>query len=505
MTIVLRNVLQIQTIAIVAGGCFAGIILGAIPGLNGSIGVSLMLPFTFGISPVHGLLLLGGIYMGATYGGSISAILINVPGTPESYCTGLEGYPMAKNGRGKEALYLAAVSSVIGGTVGVIALIYFTPPLAAAALTFGPPEMFLVGIVGLTVVGSLAGKDMTKGIFAAAFGIFLGMMGYDNVTGAKRLDFGIPNMIMGIDLISVVLGFFSLSEMFLQIESRIFKERGEDRRVERETAKLGNISPMKVLKNVLGKPFLLIKSCLLGTVIGILPGTGGAIASFVAYGEAKRTAKGPEFGKGNPDGIMAAESANNAAVGGSLVPLLALGIPGSSTSAVMYGAMMIHGLSAGPRLFTENREIAYSFVYGMLLTVVVMGLVGILCVPLFSKVLKVDMKVLIPIVILCSLIGAYSVRNSMFDVLAAVVFGFLGVWFHKLGIPASPVVLGLILCPLIESNFRMSLTIAGAEGVSVAGYMAARPLSWCILAIGILLILANLKTMSLEMKGKNNK
>jgi len=330
------------------------------------------------------------------------------------------------------------------------------------------------------------------------------MMGYDNVTGASRLDFGIPNMIMGIDLISVVLGFFSLSEMFLQIEKNIFGKRMNKKQQETEIAKLGRISPLQALKNVLGKPVLLIKSCLIGTVIGILPGTGGAIASFVAYGEAKRMTKGEAFGHGNPDGIIASESANNAAVGGALIPLLALGIPGSSTSAVMYGAMMIHGLSAGPRLFSENSEIAYSFVYGMLLTVIVMGLVGILCVPVFSKVLKIDMKILIPIVVLCSLIGAYSVRNSMFDVMATVVFGFLGVWFHKMEIPSSPVVLGLILCPLVESNFRMSLTIAGAEGVSVLGYMAVRPLSWIILAIGALMVAANLKTMSLEKKGKSH-
>ena len=503
---VIKNIFDINTLLSMIIGCNAGIIIGAIPGLNGGIGCAILIPFTFAMAPLNGLLLLGGIYMGSTYGGSISGILINVPGTAEAYCTSLEGYPLAKNGRGKEALYLAVLSSVFGGLIGILALIFFTPMLSSLSLKFGPPEMFLVTITGLTVVGSLTGKNIFKGFFAAAFGVFLSMIGIDHISGAYRFTLGIPIMAMGINLLAVVLGLFAISEMLVQIRN-ISKKRKHSGSNESciKISDLGNINikVVTVLRNIFSKPLLIIKSSILGTVIGILPGAGTVIAAFIAYGEAKRTSKGEKFGVGNIKGIIASESANNAAVGGALVPMLSLGIPGSVTSAIMYGAMIIHGLSAGPRLFLDHALFAYSFVYGMLVIVAIMGLTGILFVPLFSIILKIDFKYLIPTVIMLSLIGAYSIRNSIYDVIVTIVFGFLGLLFDEFEIPKPPIILGLILSNLIEKNFRLSMIIAKATNTPVMQYIITRPLSIIIILLSIFLVYVNFKAISIDFK--NNK
>ncbi len=487
---------------IIAAGCLVGIVLGAIPGMNGGIGVSLLLPFTFTMRPEEALLMLGGIYMGGSYGGAISAILLNVPGTAEAYCTGLEGHPMARRNQGKLALYLAALSSVFGGLIGVVCLIWFAPMLARAALRFGPPEIFLVGLVGLSVVGSLTGRNIWKGLFSVCFGLFLGMIGPDTVSGDNRLLYGSDSMIMGIELVAVILGFFAVSEMLGQLMNIYRRHSSKIAEGDGDIASLGNETVLGTVKVMLHSKFPLLKASLLGTFIGVLPGPGGAISSFVAYGDVKRVYKNETFGVGNPRGIIAAESANNAAVGGSLVPMLALGIPGSPTAAIMYSALIIHGLVAGPRLFTDNAHFAYTFIYGMLMTIVIMGIVGVLCVPLFSKILRVDMRYIIPVVLLCSLVGAFSVRNSMFDVYATLAFGMLGCFFNRFGIPASPVVLGLILGKLVESNFRLSVTLASAHDQSVVMYVITRPLSIVIILIGVFLVYANFKTMLLESRAK---
>lgn len=499
---ILANLFSVNILVLTTFGCLVGIVLGAIPGMNGGIGVSLMLPFTFSMLPEEALLMLGGIYMGGSYGGAISAILLNVPGTAEAYCTGLEGYPMAKRKQGKLALYLAALSSVFGGLIGVIALIWFAPLLARSALKFGPPEIFLIGLVGLSVVGSLTGRSIWKGIFAVCFGLFLGMIGPDTVSGENRLTYGSEQLIMGVELVAVILGFFALTEMLNQIlliyrrKTAALADAGES------IGSLGDDTVAATLGVMAKSKWLLLKSSFLGTFIGILPGPGGAISAFVAYGEAKRSYAKEGFGNGNPRGIVAAESANNAAVGGSLVPMLALGIPGSPTAAIMYGALIIHGLVAGPRLFTDNARFAYTFVYGMLLTIVVMGMVGVLMVPMFSKILKINMRYIIPMVILCSLIGAFSVRNSMYDVYATTAFGAIGCLFSRFGIPTSPVVLGLILGKLVESNFRLSVTIASANDQGVVAYIFSRPLSIAIMVVGAFLVFANFKTMLLESRAR---
>ena len=470
------------TLLLIVAGTGLGVFFGAVPGLSGAIGVALLVPVTFTLSPQNGLLMLGGIYMGSHYGGAISAILLNAPGDVVAACTAIEGYPMSKQGRAKEALYTAILSCVVGGFVGVLVLILFTPLLARFALQFGPAEMFLVAVAGLVVTGTLAARNVTKGLFGVIFGIALSTVGVDPMSGADRLVFGFTPLKAGISLIPVILGLFAIAEI-------LTNSGGQTGQIAETSAKPTSIAT--VMRYMLKKWLLLSKSTLLGTFIGVVPGTGGAVATFISYAEAKRTSKDSgSFGQGNPEGIIAAESANNGAVGGSLVPLLALGIPGSATSAIMYGAITIHGLIAGPRLFSDHPVVAYSFMYGMLLTVIIMGIIGIAGIPLFSLIVKVKLKYLSPIVLAVCMFGAFSVNNRLFDVLVAIVFGGVGILFRKTNIPPATVVLGLILGPIVERNFRRVLTIAGARSISPLRYVLSSPLSLGILVVVVLLLVS---------------
>lgn len=492
---IMYSVLNPITILIITLGVVMGVCFGVIPGLSGPVGVALLLSLTYSLTPINGLLMLSGIYMGATYGGSISAILLNIPGTNESVCTGLEGYPMAKKGRAKEALYLAALSSFIGGICGVIALILFAPMLANVALKFGPPELFLVTTAGLAVVGSLLGSSLFKGFFALSFGLFLSIVGFDSMNGEYRLLFGIGEFKAGFALVPVSVGLFAIAQMLS------LKGTGNRTIVD---VPMQDVGYMEVITMLFKRKFLLIKSIIIGTIIGVLPGAGGSIASFISYGEAKRSAKVNKnlFGKGNPDGIIAPESANNAAVGGSFVPLFSLGIPGSTTSAIIFGAITIHGLTPGPKLFVDNAEIAYGFMYGMILTVIIMLIIGTYGVKFFSKILLIDTKFIIPPVLVFALLGAYSARNSINDVLLVIVIGSIGLFFIKAKIPTPPVLLGLILGTMTEENLRRSLISASAKGINIFEYIFLRPISLIILILLFLILYANFKTMIPSQKEK---
>ena len=487
---VLGNLMSLDVLLVSLLGAIVGVVLGAIPGMNGGIGIAVMLPFTYAMGPAQGLLFLGGIYLGSSYGGSISGILINCPGTAESACTTIEGYAMTERGEGKKALYYSIIASGFGSIVGLVVLVLFAPVLSNVAVKFGPPEMLLLSICGLTIVGSLTGKNVAKGLFAACFGLFLAMIGIDDVSGSIRFTFGIRALRGGIDLIPAVIGLFAITEMVKQGMKQL-QAQSFDAHVELKPARFRD-----VLKSTFTKYLrVLLKSSAIGTFIGILPGTGGAIASFLAYGEAKGKDKEGTFGKGEPAGIVAPESANNAAVGGSLVPMLALGIPGSATSAIMFGALTIHGLVPGQSLFTDHAEIVYTFLIGMFLVTVFMILIGVLGIPVFSSIVKLKMKYIIPVVILFSLIGAYSVNNSMNDVVIAVVLGIVGVVFARLEIPNTPIVLGLILGGIIESNYVRTMTIVNAAGTNIFTYMVARPICIAILLLTVYLIWANVRAL----------
>lgn len=502
---VLKDLFSLDALFLLVIGTAFGIVIGAIPGLGSGIGVSVLLPFTFAMNPLSGLLLLAGVFMGGAYGGAISGVLLNIPGTSEALCTTIEGYPMAKKGRGKEALYLAGISSTVGGLFGVLVLILLTPVLARAALKFGPPEMALVSLIGLTIVGSLSANKFLKGYFGAVFGMFLSMVGVDTVSGVTRFTFGVDALILGFKLVAVAgLGIVASREMMLAIKKAALNGRkARDGTAEKkEEIKLEKTSALQVAKNVFTKhKKTLIKSSVLGTFIGILPGAGAAISAFLAYGEARRKAKEP-FGDGNPEGIVAAESANNAAVGGSFVPMLALGIPGSPTCALIFGALTLHGITAGPRLFTDHANITYGFMFGLLLSVIIMGIIAVFGVPLFAKILAIKMEYIIPAVVGCIILGAFSLRNNMYDVFCAVVFGLIGILFNKIQIPQAPVFLGIILGPIIEKNIVTASVIAGAEGVSIFVYTLTRPLSIAIFLLGVLLMYTNIKSVRRESEMK---
>lgn len=468
-------------------GVVMGIIFGALPGLNGVVGVALLLPVTYGLSPEHGLIMLAGLYMGSTYGGSISAILLNCPGTGEAACTALNGSPLAKMGRAKEALSYSVLSSGVGGVFGIIVMMLFTPILSKVALKFGPPELFLVCLAGLAVVGSLMGKSIGKGFFSVAIGLLLSIVGMDAVSCNYRFTFGSMNLQSGLDLIPISVGLFAIAEML-----DLMCNSAEVTIIQRE---MQNVRILKIVKDTGARWKIILKSSVIGTIIGILPGTGGAIASFISYGEAKRSSKEAHmFGKGAIDGIVAPESANNAAVGGSFVPLLSLGIPGSATSAIIFGALTVHGLIPGPKLFSEHTDIVYALMIGLLISTIFMVIIGLTGAGVFTNILKIKTTWIIPAVLIFSLFGAYSARNNVFDVLVAIVFGIIGLFFKRNQIPTAPAVLGMILGSMAEKNLRRTITIAAAKETSVISYILFRPISIVILVLLVLLIYGNMKT-----------
>lgn len=473
------SLLAPDVLAAVFSGVLVGILVGAVPGLNGAVGISLLLPLTFAMPPEIGLLLLGGIYMGCMYGGSITAILINVPGDVVAAPAAMEGYPLTQQGRSKEALYFSIFSSMIGGFVGVTVLILFTPPLAQFALRFGPAEMFFVALSGLIIVGALSGS-IWKSAFAVAFGLWLSTIGIDQISGSDRFTFGVNELRSGISVVPVVLGLFCIAEMLGNVG------RKSSDMVQYTDQ---NITRGAVLREMTRHKLLLIKGSSIGTFVGLLPGVGTTLAVFMAYAESKRASKHPElFEKGSIEGIMGAESANNATVGSSLVPLLALGVPGSPTTAIIAGALVVHGIILGPSLFTNRPDVAFIFLYGMLLTVVAMTLIGVFGIKYFANILKIRMDFIIPTVLVLALFGAYSLRNSIFDVLIAIVLGILGVVFKRVGVPPAPIIIGLVLGPMIETNLSRSLRIAEARDMSLPQYMLASNLG-IGLVIGVVVLL----------------
>ncbi|WP_071799433.1 tripartite tricarboxylate transporter permease [Natronohydrobacter thiooxidans] len=485
---VAAQLLSFSTLFWITVGTVIGVILGAIPGLGAAIGVVLLLPFTYSMDPAQGLLLLGGVFMGGSYGGVIPGILLNIPGTATAVMSTLEGHPMAKRGQAREALIISVLASGIGGVMGVLAMIFLTPTLASVALRFGPPELFLVGLLGLTLVGTLTGDSLWKGIFAACVGIMLSMVGQDMVTGGYRFTFGIDYLGAGLHIVPLIVGLFALSEMIAQFA------RAGSKEVIVATA-LEKIGVSTVWRDLRARWSLMARSSVIGVIAGIIPGTGAAIASFMSYGEARRISKSPEtFGQGNPEALTATETSNNAAVGGALIPLLALGIPGSATASIIYAAMTLHGLVPGPRLFSQNPDLAYVFMVGMLFTVLVMCLIGIFAVPWFSLIAKVRMTLIVPAVSVFALIGAYSARNSFSDMVIAVIFGVMALFFRKAGIPVAPVVLGFILGPVVESNFRRSIVIAGARNINTVEFILFRPLAAVVIVIVALVLISSFRS-----------
>jgi putative tricarboxylic transport membrane protein len=446
------------------------------------MGLALLVPFTFGMEPAAGLIMLAGIYVGAMYADAIPAILINTPGTPAAIATTFDGFPLAQKGKAQEALVTAAFASFIGSIVANIVLATLAEPLAELSLKFGPPEYFWIGIFGLTIISVLSSGSMLKGYLTGLLGLVLSAVGMASLSGDVRLTFGFPELQSGISLAGALIGFFCLPEILSTIIGK-----GQ------QTYTGEKIRPsMKILFDtifaLIKMPFLLLRSALIGLVVGIAPGAGGNIASMVSYSEATRWDKNPEeFGKGTIRGVAASEAANSAMAPGSLIPLLTLGIPGSPPAAIILGALMLHGMQPGVELFSTYGGITYTFMMGLFVAAFAVLIFGCLGSFLFSRLITIPAKSLAPVILLMTVLGSYAVRNNLLDVWVMLFFGGIGFFLNKLSYHPAPLVLGFILGPYIEEGLVQSTMIGGAKG-SVVLYMISSPIS--IVLIGLCVITA---------------
>jgi putative tricarboxylic transport membrane protein len=457
-----------------------GILVGALPGLTGTMAIALMVPFTYPMSPETALIVLGGIYVGAMYGGSISAILINTPGVPASIATTFDGYPMATQGRAEEALCAAATGSGVGGLLGTVVLLFFAPALAVVALKFGPPEYFWLGIMGLAIIANLSARNIYKGLFGGLIGVLLSTVGLSPSTGEARLTFGTADLLSGVEVIVALIGLFCLPQVIIMAEQAHRQEGLVLFKPERGRA-------LRTFVMVLRSWGNLVRSSVIGTVIGIIPGAGGNVAGLLAYQEAVRVGRDKEsFGKGNIQGVIASETANNAAVEGSLVPLLTLGIPGAPQAAVLYGALLLHGLRPGAELFTgHGAEVTYTFILSFFLANLFMFGIGISASRLYARALNLPSNLLMPVILALSVVGAFAGRNNPFDVGMMLTLGLLAYGGLKIGLSAAPIALGIILGPITERGLVESMMLSRATG-GLAELLFTRPLSLVLIALTLI-------------------
>jgi putative tricarboxylic transport membrane protein len=452
-------------------GVTLGILVGVLPGLSPAMGVALLVPFSFGLDPLIALVLLVAVYSAANYGGTITAIAINTPGTPSAIVATFDGYPLTQQGAPGRALGAAVMASTVGGLTGTLILIFFSVPLARAALTFGPAEYFALAVFGLTIISSLSRGDWVKALIATLIGLILNTVGMDPFTGHYRFTFGSPALADGFSFIPALIGLFALGEIFLSMEKSDVV-RGALSKV---SGKMPSIREMWGIKRTVGQ------SALIGTLIGVVPGAGATIASFIAYGEAKRISRNPElFGRGALDGVAASGAATSGSVGGALVPLLTLGIPGSASTAVLIGALVMHGITPGPELFKADAPLVYGIFASMFVAYLFMLLLGIAANQLWIKIISAPKAVLFPIILGIAVIGSYSVSNSMFDVWSCFGFGILGWVMRRNGFPTAPVVLGLILGFLAETSLRRALLMGDWT------IFFTRPVSLILLVLAVL-------------------
>ena len=478
----LFHALEGWNLLLIIFGTFLGIVFGSMPGLTATMGLALLVPFTFGMEPAAGLIMLAGIYVGAMYADAIPAILINTPGTPAAIATTFDGFPLAQKGKAQQALVTAAFASFIGSVIANIVLATLAEPLAELSLKFGPPEYFWLGIFGLTIISVLSSGSLLKGYLTGFIGLILSAVGMASLSGDARLTFGFPELQSGISLAGALIGFFCLPEILSTIIGK-----GQDNYTGEKIRPSLKIL-FATIFDLLKMPFLLIRSALIGLVVGIAPGAGGNIASMVSYSEATRWDKSPEeFGKGTIRGVAASEAANSAMAPGSLIPLLTLGIPGSPPAAIILGALMLHGMQPGVDLFATYGGITYTFMMGLFVAAFAILIFGSLGSFLFSLLINIPAKSLAPIILLMTVLGSYAIRNNLLDVWVMLIFGGIGFFLNKLSYHPAPLVLGFILGPYIEEGLVQSTMIGGAKG-GVVFYMISSPIS--IVLIGLCVITA---------------
>lgn len=455
------DVFQTTTILLLIFGTVVGIILGATPGLSSTFAVAVMLPLTLSMQPLSALVFLGAVLMGSTYGGAIPAILLNTPGTPQSITTTFDGFQMTKNGEGGLALTIALIASAVAGLVGVVAFITLAPPLAQIALSFGPAEMFWLGLFGLTIIASLSRGNVFKGLVSGCIGLTISMIGIAVVSADSRFTFGITGLAGGVHIIPATVGLLCIPVLIDMMGNK-------DPHISR-TLKSIQFRLKDAWAATVSRTSTLVRGSTIGTVVGVLPGAGGAIASLLAYSSAKRSHSAsketPAYGHGNPGGVLASESANNATVGSSLVPTFVLGIPGSPPDAVILAALLIHGLQIGPSLFTNHSNLVFSFTSGMILASLLLIPIGLLLAGvIYRTILRAPKTFIVPTIAFMTIVGAYAIRNNYFDVIIMVALGAFGWLLTRFGFPMAPIVLGILLGPIIEQGFSQTFLLASARG-----------------------------------------
>jgi putative tricarboxylic transport membrane protein len=466
-------------------GVMVGMVVGALPGLTATMGTALLVPFTFALPTGAGLAMLGGLYVCAMYSDAIPACLVNTPGTPAAMATAFDGYPMTLQGRGQEAIVAACFSSALGTLFGAACYLLLAWPMMAVALKFGPPEFFWLGVFALTIIGSLAGKSVLKGLAGGAIGLLISSVGISHANEVARFTFGIPELRGGVSLVAALIGVFAIPQVLSMISEFRTKETIVEYKPQRGVT-------LKTMVKVLSEPVHFIRSAVIGSFVGILPGAGGPIASLVSYNEAVRWSKDKsQFGKGELRGVTASEVANNACAPASLIPLVTLGVPGSSPAAVIAGALMLRGLNPGPELFQSDGTLVYSFGWSLMLAGVMTFIVGSLFAPFMIRIVSIPLRLLAPLIFFLSVIGAYAIRNDIFDVYLMFGLGVLVFLMRPLGIHPGPIGLGIILGPIIEPALVQSLYIARASSIGnvfFTGTINITLIAITILSIGVVVM-----------------
>lgn len=474
----LAPLLDPTLLAALCGGTALGIVVGAVPGLTATLAISLLLPLTFHLSATNAIVMMTGIFTGGIYGGSIAAITVRIPGAPASAMTMLDGNAMALDGRAGEAIGLATFSSLVGGIVGGIVLVLFAPQLARIALTFQSPEMFSLVLLALVAIAGAGQGSMLKGIAATILGLMLSTVGMDPLLPAPRFTFGLANFLVGVPLLPVVIGLFGVSEVLRQVGQRVAIP------VSREPIRFDRIFAFWPEARKAGWK-LFVKSSVIGTGVGALPGAGAAMAAFLSYSEAKRSSKHPErFGTGVPEGIVAPEAANNAMTGGAFIPMLAFGIPGDAVTAVILGGLIVHGIVPGPQLFSGSSELIAPLFAAYFLSYVVIFFFGLLLLPLTARIATIDQGILFPLVAAVAIVAAFVAERTAFAMYLTVGIGILGYVLQRYDYPVIPVLMGLILGPMLESNLRRALILSDGDPMIFLN----SPVSFLLLVVSALFV-----------------
>ena len=486
----IQNVFQPTCLILILCGTFFGIVFGAIPGLTATMGVALLIPFTFKMVPIEGIALLIGVFIGGISGGLVSATLLRMPGTPSSVATTFDAYPMAKKGKPGEALGIGIFSSFFGGIVTAFGLALIAPPIAEIALKFGYFEYFSLGVFALTIVVTLSKGGIIKGLLAGCLGLLFSLFGAAPIDMTSRFTFGISAMKGGFSLLPVLIGLFAVSQIMTDI--------GKSSEVLIPKVDIKNIIPPLSLFKQDWKN--LIRSTLIGFFIGILPGIGGATANIVSYGQSKHNSKYPgKYGTGYAPGIIASEAANNATTGGAIIPLITMGIPGDAVTAILLGGLMIHGLHPGPLLFKYNPDVVYSIFISVFVANIFMLLLMLIAIRFFISILKVPKRYLLPIISVLCIIGSFALNNRMFDVWTLFLFGVIGFMMEKFQFPLTPVILGIVLGPIIEINLREGLMATSGSFLPII----TRPISLIFLILAIISVV--LPSLAEKRRRANNK